>query len=185
MIITEADTQTSTQTVKVAGFMSQQEIYEHLNFAFAQSAKLGLILYSMQQLPSEVLVQDWNSSRSYFNALEHKLAAFTRHDVLRISEAVYLTTQPTTDQTVLQQTLAQIATKLPTQLEALQQTYPVQIQLSATLLEQLPNIEQIDDILHRAFVQQVDAKVSTRQRLLRLALNCLWVFSPRTNRSRY
>ena len=162
VIITEADTQTSTQTVKVAGFASQQEIYEHLNFAFAQSAKLGLILYSMQQLPSEVLVQDWNSSRSYFNALEHKLAAFTRHDVLRISEAVYLTTQPTTDQTVLQQTLAQIATKLPTQLEALQQTYPVQIQLSATLLEQLPNIEQIDDILHRAFVQQVDAKVSTQ-----------------------
>ncbi|OUY08090.1 EAL domain-containing protein [Acinetobacter populi] len=158
IIVTENELSTAKIGQQGSGFASVQDVYDLLNFAFIQNSKLAVILYIVDQLPQQVIAQTWNSSRAYFAELEKNLASLTENEFLRLSETVFLTTQAVNDQATLAQNLKKLSVQLPTQLNILQQTYPVNVHLSAQLLDHLPQENEITALLQQTFKQSFDPK---------------------------
>ncbi|MCH4247267.1 MAG: EAL domain-containing protein [Acinetobacter populi] len=159
LIIATANDLSETKTGQQgSGFASIQDVYDLFNFAFIQHSKLAVILYIVDQLPQQVIAQTWNSSRAYFAELEKNLALLTENEFLRLSETVFLTTQAVNDQATLAQNLKKLSVQLPTQLNILQQTYPVNVHLSAQLLDHLPQENEITALLQQTFRQSFDPK---------------------------
>ncbi|MFU8926378.1 EAL domain-containing protein [Acinetobacter puyangensis] len=158
IIVTENELSTAKIGQQGSGFASVQDVYDLLNFAFIQNSKLAMIIYHIDQLPEQVITQTWNSSRVYFAELEKNLASLTENEFLKLSETVFLTTQAVNDQATLAQNLKKLSIQLPTQLNILQQTYPVNVHLSAQLLDQLPQENEITTLLEQTFKQNFDPK---------------------------
>lgn len=135
-------------------FATAQKVLDHLAFTFAQNNKVGVVLYILHQFPTHLLDQNWNTSRDYFYELGNMLNALTTDGLMRLSETVYLSTEPTNSQDELNQKLKNIHSQLPKNITVADKSYPVNLRLASMLFEKQPELDRLPTILAKVFANQ-------------------------------
>ncbi|MFB2578740.1 MULTISPECIES: EAL domain-containing protein [unclassified Acinetobacter] len=150
----------SATSSKAHEFADAQKIHDHLTFSFAQSNKVGVVLYHLYELPTAALEQGWKSSRDYFAEVSKKLAGLVADDLIRVSETVFLTTQAVHNEQDFNLKLKSIYAQLPKNIHLANESFPVGLKLSSLLLNHLPDVERMPVALARAFANQFNPNQS-------------------------
>lgn len=141
-------------------FATAQKVLDHLAFTFAQNNKVGVVLYILHQFPTHLLDQNWNTSRDYFYELGNMLNALTTDGLMRLSETVYLSTEPASSQDELNQKLKNIHAQLPKNITVADKSYPVNLRLASMLFEKQPELDRLPTILAKVFANQFNGSTT-------------------------
>lgn len=141
-------------------FATAQKVLDHLAFTFAQNNKVGVVLYILHQFPTHLLDQNWNTSRDYFYELGNMLNALTTDGLMRLSETVYLSTEPASSQDELNHKLKNIHSQLPKNITVADKSYPVNLRLASMLFEKQPELDRLPTILAKVFANQFNGSTA-------------------------